>query len=122
MTEPHVISFGADGSVEAMQNDKFPLSFLGRPTNRRASELTHDADTDTWGIHLCRYDENGVRLPDQLIEEGAGFPTYSDCRKMEVKWLNECRLRQVEPESVAGRAILALFRQEADPAIQGFTA
>ena len=96
--EELVISFEKNGSVNAMHSDKFNLGFLGKKKVVRASDIKHDPETDTWGIHLN--DGTGsFTLTNPVLQ---GFSEYEAARKFEVKWLNMCRLAGVDATSVKG--------------------
>lgn len=102
-----VIDFRPDGGIEAMHRDAFPMGFLGKQTIRRASDIRHDEENDTWTIFLAG-DE-----PDTFIEvaQARGFPTYDAARRMEVRWLEMARLHQTSPMSEEGLALLNVLRK-----------
>lgn len=104
----HVIDFLPSGEVEALHNDGFSLSFLGKQSIRRATEIAFDPEAQAWAI----------ALPDPLsafdgyivVEGGEGFATYEDARRVEVFWLNRCRVLGITPDSPDGLVILAEIR------------
>lgn len=108
----HVIDFKDDGTVEAMHNDKFDLSFLGRQSIQRATEIRFEEDPQTWSICLpTRYE--GLSLPRvwvRLCDDAGGFASYETAREVEVEWLNTCRLSSTEPSSEDGLRILREVR------------
>ena len=52
----HVIDFTPEGMAQAMHNDKFDLSFLGRQSIERATEIVFDEDYQQWArsVHVRR--------------------------------------------------------------------
>jgi hypothetical protein len=101
-----VINFSADGQVEATHNDKFDLGFLGKQSITRATDITWNADTQLWDMHVAN--EAGQFI---LVSEGAGFVNYESARKMEVRWLTMARLHDCAPLSIEGRNLLLVLRQ-----------
>lgn len=101
--ETRVINFEATGRVEAMHSDDFDLSFLGRRSVHRASDIKFDSSGDCWDIFM----NDGTGAFTVTAPDIANFDTYENARKFEVKWLNECRLRQVGPTSWYGLHVLA---------------
>ena len=97
MSKEIVIDCKNDGTVYAMHFDQFDLGFLGRKTVTRASEIFYNDDTELWDI----------LLPDQETPHSAcqGFSGYDVARKFEVKWLQECRKREVDPASIDGGVV-----------------
>lgn len=110
MRGSHVIDFNLDGSVEALHSDQFPLSFLGRQSITRATDIRFSEGRQAWDIWF----------PDPLaspptnqflpVYEATGFTTYEVARKVEVAWLNASRLAGVYPLSTRGREILLEIR------------
>ena len=109
MNKEMVISVGADGSVSGMHFDAFNLAFLGERDVRRASELKFNEATQLWDIHLVSPHTGCVFA---AIEGAKGFSSYEECREIEVRWLQGCRLAGVEPMSARGVRILAMARRE----------
>lgn len=112
MNKTHVIDFLLNGEVEAMHNDKFSLSFLGEQSIKRATEIVFDDDKQTWALIL-----SPGPLPMfctvfglEPVEGGEGFTTYEGARKVEVVWLNSCRVHGVPPDSSKGLELLAIAR------------
>jgi hypothetical protein len=105
----HVIDFLPTGEVEAMHNDQFSLAFLGKQEIERATEIKFNPDSQTWGIYLPALWLT-VPPPYYAVEHGQGFLTYEEARKVEVQWLNACRIDGVEPASDAGLRVLAFVR------------
>jgi hypothetical protein len=87
--EQMVITIETNGKVGAMHNDAFNLSFLGKRTIKRASDITHNQATDKWDIYL----NDGHGRFTVTAPALSGFNDYEEARKFEVKWLNECRLK-----------------------------
>jgi len=83
-----VIDFNDTGTVEGLHHDEFDLKFLGRKIVGRASEIFHDADSDTWYVLLPHQVEMG-----DSYSAARGFVSYDQARRFEVVWLNECRKR-----------------------------
>ncbi len=108
-----VIDFRPNGEVEAMHRDAFDLSFLGKQSIKRASDIRHDQQTQSWTIFLA---ENRSDSPETFveIETARGFETYDDARRMEVRWLELCRLHSLQPRSAEGLAMLAVLRKSFD--------
>lgn len=101
----HVIEFFPSGEVEAMHNDEFPLSFLGRQSIERATEIAFDPAKQAWAICLPN-----VLHGYLVVDGGEGFLTYEGARKVEVVWLNQCRMEGVSPDSPDGLVILSDIR------------
>lgn len=99
----HVIDFSPQGTVHAMQSDKFDLGFLGRQQIKRASEIVWLEDKQQWQI-LVEHENPGV-FDSPLCS--ALFAGYEAARKFEVEALNACRLAQVQPASLAGQKLIA---------------
>lgn len=105
----HVIEFSPAGEVVAMYNDKFPLSFLGRQSIQRATEIKFNEIEQSWIICLPDRDRPDVFIP----QPGAlGFKTYEGARRVEVAWLNECRFRGCHPTDEFGERILCQLRKK----------
>jgi len=102
----HVIDFTSEGTAQAMHSDKFPLAFLGAQSITRATDIKFNEDTQTWGLYLPSDIGTWEGVP-----EAQGFDTYEGARKVEVRWLNVCRLRGVNPESNDGLSALKLIRR-----------
>lgn len=110
----HVIDFTPQGTVQAMHNDKFDLSFLGSQSITRASEIQFDAATQRWAIWLPKpWPHVGGEY--FVVPDGKGFHTYDGARQIEVKWLNACRLEGVKPMSTEGLAALKFLRDTHSP-------
>lgn len=115
----HVIDFKPDGSVEAMHNDKFDLSFLGKQSIQRATEIVFNELTQSWSIRVPNQfrwftpilNPNGLGV----FEASIGFSTYEEARSAEVEWLNECRLQDIDPVCTAGLEILRNTRIKRTP-------
>lgn len=102
-----VIDFNADGSVEAMHTDAFPLSFLGKQTINRATEILFDENTQQWYLSYARYDEADPICPPQYMDlREFMFSGYEAARAAEVKWLNTCRETGAKPYLSEGIGIL----------------
>lgn len=103
-----VIDFNSNGSVQAMHSDKFDIGVLGPQSVERASDIRYDSspEAQTWTIYLA--DPEG---PFVEVEEARGFKHYEEARKIEVRWLNGCRLLSIDPLSVEGRNLLLVFRR-----------
>lgn len=120
----HVIEFLPSGEVEAMYNDTMSLSFLGKQSIKRATEIKFREYEQDWGIYLER-PSMGVRGyffpvvevdPDRVgfcrvCPATVGFATYEGARQVEVVWLNKCRLTGTTPDSPDGLVILADIRK-----------
>lgn len=100
-----VIDFRPDGAVEAMHRDRFNLGFLGKQSIKRASEILFDEETQAWDIHIA------VGSEFILVEDAKGFADYDEARKMEVRWLEYCRLHDLEPTSTEGINLLKVLRE-----------
>ena len=103
-----VIDFRPTGEVEAMHRDKFNLSFLGKQTIQRASDIRFNDDSQQWDIHLA---VAGEFVP---VEAARGFDTYEEARKMEVRWLEMARLHDITPLSDEGTNLLRILREKFD--------
>lgn len=103
-----VIDFTPSGGVEAMYRDSFSLGFLGQQQVARASDIKHNAETQKWDIHLADplHADRFIFVP-----EATGFDGYDEARKMEVRWLELCRLQGVQPLDTTGKKILTALRQ-----------
>lgn len=93
---PVVIQIGTAGQVKGMHRDEFPLSFLGKQSIKRASEIMHDPDTQRWYISVPK---KGVFMRVYTCGE---FDSYGSARDFEVEWMNACLAAQAEPLSVKG--------------------
>lgn len=100
-----VIDFTSDGTAQAQHRDGFPLGFLGKQEIERASEIVFNDETQQWDIH--------VRIPGggfALHSAAMSFAGYDIARKVETRWLDECRSQDItDPISGPGiRALLAV--------------
>lgn len=105
--EALVISFDEGGSAESLHIDTFDLGFLGNKAITRATDIAFDDGVQAWSIYLL--DKTGGRLP--LVHGSTGLPSYELARKVEVGWLNLCRLNEVSPESDHGHVFLNQMRK-----------
>src|SRR5215208_5034176 len=121
----HVIDFSPDGGVEALYNDNFQLSFLGKQSIQRATEIKFREREQDWGIYLERSsmgakghffpvveadpDREGL---NRVCPATVGFSTYEGARQVEGAWLNVCRKKCVSPDSPDGLVILLNVREE----------
>lgn len=114
-----VIDFFPYGGVEAMQSDKFSLSFLGRQQVRRATEIIFNENRQCWDIELILYNDKDERVGQVVYAEGRGFAGYDEARGVEVKWLNLCRVYRIEPHSVKGASMLIQARNAMEEVVDG---
>jgi len=106
LSEALVISVTPDGAVESLHKDQFDLGFLGDKKVCRATEITFNDATQKWDIVLMS--PTGVPQPAHTMHTGQlGFSSYDQARKVEVSWLNRCRLASVNPLS-NGESIVCL--------------
>lgn len=103
-----VLDFSPTGQVQGMHRDVFPLGFLGKQTITRASDIVHDADSDTWTITVA------VGSTFVNVAGADGFATYDSARRMEVRWFEMCRLHGVSPVSEEGGILLKALRSKMD--------
>lgn len=110
----HVIDFNPDGSVEAMcREDVIDLKMLGPQSITRASDIRYE-DGSGWAIWLADPDNPFNFLPPTTPSQ-RGFRTYDAARRVEVSWLEYCRLHGVDPRSLpASRGLLELVKDNAD--------
>jgi hypothetical protein len=108
----HVIDFLPTGEVEAMHNDKFDLSFLGRQSIERATEIKFDQASQKWAIW---FPKSWPHIGGGYFQVGSatGFATYEGARAVEVEWLNSCRLLGFRPISKHGLTELEAIRSAA---------
>lgn len=111
MEKEIVINFKPDGSADAMHFDGFNLAFLGDRDVTRASELIFNPETQRWDIHLVTHhkSKSGKRttsVTHDPVPEAQGFSSYEECRSIEVRWLQACRVECVEPTSKRGIRML----------------
>lgn len=110
MADSIVIDFMADGAVQAMHKDSFPLGFLGEMDITRASEIIFNPTTQLWDI----WPRDGEASSFTQAYCGRGFKNYDDARKCEVEWFEKCRLEGVEPMSMQGITIVQILRATND--------
>lgn len=111
MKTGHVIEFSLMGHVEAMHNDAFDLSCIGPQSITRATEIKFNEETQSWSIcepMVCRDDWGAF----DAFPHADGFTSYEVARKVEVEWLNRCRLHGVHARSIKGGFFLKAVRQE----------
>lgn len=114
--DSHVIDFTPEGTAQAMHNDKFDLSFLGAQRIERATEIKFDSATQRWGIWLPKpWPHVGGEYFE--VQGGGGFHTYEGARKVEVSWLNACRIQGVDPASQQGLNVLQVIRNACPPTL-----
>lgn len=119
-----IITFTPNGEAQAMHRDELDLGFLGPREIERASEIKFNAATQRWEIQLPVKEDlldlggvvEGVVTGYVCQSDFAkGFHTYDGARKIEVQWLDACRLEGVEPESYNGIAALKFLRSVNSP-------
>ena len=101
-----VIEVGATGKVSSLHTDKFDLGFLGDKKIRRQTEILFREGPQTWSI--CLVTEDGEVLNSS--ETFDGFSGYEEAREFEVRWINNCRLHQIPPESYLGLVYARFLR------------
>lgn len=102
--EELVIDFKPDGHVTALHMDAFDLGFLGKKETYRQTDIVFDSDMQLWNLEYLgagRY----------VAPELDGFASYEEARKIEVRWLNNCRLLGIRPDSDQGMRIMAGIRR-----------
>lgn len=105
----HVISFKPTGEVAALHNDAFSLSFLGPQRITRATDIRFSEANQSWSLWLPKpWPHVGGEYYE--VPGGAGLSSYETARKVEVEWLNACRLVQRDPGSEDGLKILIEVR------------
>lgn len=111
MKTGHVIEFSPMGHVEAMHNDAFDLSCIGPQSITRATEIKFNEETQRWSIcePMVCVDDWGAF---DAFPNADGFLSYEVARKVEVEWLNRCRLLDAPIRSIKGGFILKAVRQE----------
>ena len=93
-----VVSFRADGSVEALHDDHISLAFLGAQNIKRASDIRFNTYKQVWQVWICTFDVVVVYTETEWC-----FATYDAARRFEVTWLNACRLHnETDPLSAEG--------------------
>ena len=97
-----VIDITDTGVVQAMHMDEFPLTFLGKASIERATEIVFDEVTQLWDIVLPKSTKRTASL--------SGFTGYDEARKFEVKWIQTCRRGGVEPNTDRGLARAYVIR------------
>lgn len=103
-----VIDFKPTGRVQALHMDAFDLGFLGKKETYRQTDIVFDSDSQLWNLE---YFVNGNPSNRYFADELQGFATYDEAREYEVRWLNNCRLINVEPASNQGMRIMAGIRK-----------
>lgn len=104
--ESLVIDFKPNGHVESLHMDAFDLGFLGQKATYRQTDIVFDSDTQLWNLEYLM--NGGGRYLSECLN---GFQTYEEARRIEVAWLNNCRLLSVEPASGQGMRIMAGIRK-----------
>lgn len=101
-----VIDFDPQGGAESMHREELlDLSFLGKQSITRASDLRFNETTQKWDIWVCV--ENDFKTPPPAA---CGFSSYSECRDVEVRWFEVCRRAGVAPLSSEGIGHLAVAK------------
>lgn len=103
MKQTMVISITTTGRVGSMHFDNFNLAFLGDREIKRASDIVFSQQAGTWDIYM----DDGTGAFTVTSPQVSGFKDYEEARRFEVKWLNECRLREVAPTTSYGLFVLA---------------
>lgn len=101
-----ILDIDPSGQTQGMHFDEFPLGYLGPMEVTRASEIFHNPETQQWDVvlpgHKC------------AVPEASGFAGYDPARSFEVEWLQKCRQKGVQPDSITGRGLALLVRVEAE--------
>ena len=93
-----MVSFRADGSVEALHDDHISLAFLGAQSIRRASDIRFNKHKQVWQVWIHIADEYELYMETKWC-----FDTYDAARRFEVIWLNACRFHnETAPLSAEG--------------------
>ena len=112
---PIVIDISPLGRVAGMHRDEFNLKFLGKQTITRASEITHNPETQQWEIRVPPDEFASARIPSgawPVIKSCGTFPSYNKARDFEVDWMNSCRIAGFKPGSQKGQRLAGLLRRE----------
>lgn len=114
--ETLVIEITLAGSVRAMHSDEFPLSFLGKMSVRRQTEIVYEPDMETWRIIYI--EDDASRLPIKTQAESlvtgllSGFLSYELAIDFEKHWINKCRKKGVCPISDEGYRVAKILRDK----------
>lgn len=103
-----VITFDDQGGAESLHIDKFDLGFLGKKTIVRATDIVFDESAQTWTIYLLDAQGQNPTLPWTGCK---GLPCYEVARKVEVAWLNLCRVNDTDPRDGNGHTYLNQARK-----------
>ena len=107
MNNEILIDINGTGAMRALHFEDFPLLPFGEATIRRATDIKFNALTQRWDINLLDHNEDKIpHHPDHL----AGFECYETARGHEVRFLQECRLREIGIVSQASDDLGAQLR------------
>jgi hypothetical protein len=112
MSKELVITVHPGGSVSALHMDEFPLSFLGKMSLRRATEIGFDERSQSFFIELYYEDGSRPYQPPGLLGVATSLKGYDIARKFEVEWLQRCALDGSHPHSMRGVEIAKTLKQE----------
>ncbi len=102
-----VIEVGSTGRVAALHTDKFDLGFLGPKSIERQTEIRFNEETQKWDIHYLIPGGYGDAVNTPALNDFAG---YEDAREFEVRWVNACRLHQIDPAMHLGLGYASFLR------------
>lgn len=97
-----VFKVNSDGSIGGLYFDDFNLEEMGDRKVERASEIVFDEKRQCWD----------VLLPSQDVPhpEASGFRSYETARYFEVRWLNLCMQKNVDPLTAEGANLCMAVR------------
>jgi hypothetical protein len=108
MNKEILIDINGTGAMKGLHFEDFSLLLFGEGEIRRATDIKFNSRTQRWDINLLDHDESIIpHHPDHL----AGFESYETARGHEVRYLQECRLREFGIVSQAADDLGAQLRE-----------
>lgn len=107
MNKEILIDINGAGAMNSLHFEEFSLLPFGEAVIRRATDIKFNAASQRWDINLLDQNEDAIpHHPDHLN----GFDSYEIARGHEVRYLQECRLREIGIVSEAADNLGAQLR------------
>lgn len=108
MTKEILIDINNAGAMHSLHFEEMSLLPFGKAEIQRATDIKFNSVTQLWDIRLLDQNEQPIHhYPDHLL----AFPGYEEARSHEVRYLQECRRRDIGIVSNAADDLGSLLRE-----------